>query len=135
MFTPVDSNRKKIDEHLPGKNVHHSHSEDNSFINKIKLVFASQFQKLFSKNDEYIKLQITIFGITFIVAILVASITGIIFGYTFGFSVFTGAIAGIFYLRLLAKRHLPMIDSVGLYTYLNLYRGGFLNYVHISGLK
>ena len=103
MFTPVDSNRKKIDEHLPGKNVHHSHSEDNSFINKIKLVFASQFQKLFSKNDEYTKLQITIFGITFIVAILVASITGIIFGYTFGFSVFTGAIAGIFYLRLLAK--------------------------------
>jgi ATP synthase protein I len=48
-------------------------------------------------------LQITIFGITFIVAILVASITGIIIGYTFGFSVFIGAIAGIFYLRLLAK--------------------------------
>ena len=75
----------------------------NSFINKTKLVFASQFQKLFSKNDEYTKLQITIFGITFIVATLVASITGIIIGYTFGFSVFVGAIAGIFYLRLLAK--------------------------------
>ena len=103
MFTSVDSNRKKIVEHLPRKNVHDSPTQDNSFINKIKLVFANQFQKLLSKNDEYTKLQITIFGITFIVAILVASITGIIIGYTFGFSVFVGAIAGIFYLRLLAK--------------------------------
>ena len=103
MFTSVDSNRKKIVGHLPGKNVHGSPTQGNSFINKTKLVFASQFQKLFSKNDEYTKLQITIFGITFIVAILVASITGIIIGYTFGFSVFIGAIAGIFYLRLLAK--------------------------------
>ncbi len=103
MFTSVDSNRKKIVEHLPGKNVHGSPTQGNSFINKTKLVFASQFQKLFSKNDEYTKLQITIFGITFIVATLVASITGIIIGDTFGFSVFVGAIAGIFYLRLLAK--------------------------------
>ena len=103
MFTFVDSNRKKIVEHLPGKNVHGSPTQGNSFINKTKLVFASQFQKLFLKNDEYTNLQITIFGITFIVAILVASITGIIIGYTFGFSVFVGAIAGIFYLRLLAK--------------------------------
>ena len=102
MFTSVDSDRKII-EHLPGKCVHDSPIQDNSFINEIKSVIASQFQKLFSKNDEYTKLQITIFGITFIVAILVASITGIIIGYTFGFSVFIGAIAGIFYLRLLAK--------------------------------
>ncbi|MDC3232017.1 hypothetical protein OA981_00530 [Prochlorococcus sp. AH-716-A09] len=99
----MNSNRKKIVEHLLGKNVHGSPAQSNSFINKTKLVFASQFQKLFSKNDEYTKLQITIFGITFIVATLVASITGIIIGYTFGFSVFVGAIAGIFYLRLLAK--------------------------------
>ena len=103
MFTSVDSNRKKIVEHLPGKNVQDSPTQSNSFINKIKFVFASQFQKLFLNNDEYTKLQITILGITFIVAILVASITGIIIGYTFGFSVFIGAIAGIFYLRLLAK--------------------------------
>ena len=37
--------------------------------------------------------------------------------------------------KYLAKRPLPMIDSVGLYTYLNLYKGGFLNYVHISELR
>ena len=103
MFTSVDSNRKKIVEHLPGKNVHDSSHHDNSFISEIKLVFAYQFQKLFLNNDEYTKLQITIFGITFVFATLVASITGIIVGYTFGFSIFIGAIAGIFYLRLLAK--------------------------------
>ena len=103
MFTSVDSDRKKTIELLPTKNVHKSLPHDNSSINEIKLVIAGQFQKLFSKNDEYTKLQITIFGITFIAAILVATITGIIIGYTFGFSVFIGAIAGIFYLRLLAK--------------------------------
>ena len=102
MFTSVNSDRKKI-EHLPSKNVHDSPTKINSFINEINLVFASQFQRFFSKNDEYTKLQITILSITFIIAILVASITGIIIGYTFGFSVFIGSIAGIFYLRLLAK--------------------------------
>ena len=102
MFTSVDSNRKTI-EHLPSKNVHTSPTNDSSFINQINFVIEAQFQKLFPNNDEYIKLQITIFGITFFVAILLASATGIIIGYTFGFSVFIGAIAGIFYLRLLAK--------------------------------
>ena len=102
MFTSVDSDRKTI-EHLPDKYVHDSPAEDNSFINEIKSVIACQFQKIFSKNDEYTKLQITIFGITFLIAILLALITGIIIGNTFGFSVFIGAIAGIFYLRLLAK--------------------------------
>ena len=102
MFTSVDSDRKTI-EHLPSKNVQNAPVQDNSFINESKLFIATQFNKLFLKNDEYFKLQITIFGITLFVAILVASITGIIVGYTFGFSVFIGAIAGLFYLRLLAK--------------------------------
>ena len=102
MFTSVNSDRK-INEHLPDKNVQSTPVLNNSFISEIKLVIASQFQKIFSHNDEYIKLQKTIFGITFIVAILLSSISGIIIGYTFGLSVFIGAIAGIFYLRLLAK--------------------------------
>ena len=102
MFTSVDSDRKKI-EHLPSENVHDSPTNVNSFINELNQVIASQFQRFFSKNDEYIKLQVTIFSITLIITILVTLITGIIFGYTFGFSVFVGAIAGIFYLRLLAK--------------------------------
>ena len=102
MFTSVDSDRKTI-EHLPGKSVHNSPAQNYSSINEIKSVIACQFQKIFSKNDEYTKMQITIFGITFIVAIIVASLTVILIGFTFGFSVFIGAIAGIFYLRLLAK--------------------------------
>ena len=102
MFTSVDSNRKKI-EHLPEKSVHDSPIQDNSLVNEIKFIVASQLEKLFPRNDEYTKLQLTIFGITFLVAIILASITGIIVGYNFGFSVFVGAIAGIFYLRLLAK--------------------------------
>ena len=102
MFTSVDSDRKIIED-LPSKDLNDSHAQDNSFINENKFVIARQFQKLFSENDEYTKLQLTIFCITFIIAILVALITGIIIGDTFGFSVLIGAIAGIFYLRLLAK--------------------------------
>ena len=102
MFTSVDSNRKTVD-HLSNKNVQSHQFLDNSCIKESKSGFASQFDKLLSKNDEYTKLQLTIFGITFIVSIIIASLTGIILGFTFGFSVFIGALAGIFYLRLLAK--------------------------------
>ena len=102
MFTLVNSNRKKL-EHPPNENVHSSQSLDNSIIKEIKSSIFSQIDNFLSKNDEYTKLQLTIFGITFIVSILLASITGIFLGFTFGFSIFIGAIAGIFYLRLLAK--------------------------------
>ena len=102
MFTSVDSNRKKV-EHPSNENVQLSQSLDNSIINESKSFIPTQFNHLLSKNDEYTKLQLTIFGITFIVSIFVASITGIFIGFTFGFSIFIGAIAGIFYLRLLAK--------------------------------
>ena len=76
---------------------------DNSIIKESKSGIANQIDNLLSQNDEYTKLQLTIFGITFIVSILLASITGIFIGFKFGFSIFIGAIAGIFYLRLLAK--------------------------------
>ncbi len=102
MFTSVDSNRKKV-EHLSNENVQSHQFLDNSCIKESKSGFASQFDKLLSKNDEYTKLQLTIFVITFIVSIIIASLTGIILGFTFGFSVFIGSLAGIFYLRLLAK--------------------------------
>ena len=102
MFTSVDSNRKKV-EHPSTENVQFSQSLHNSIIKGGKSVIATQLDNLLSKNDEYTKLQLTIFGITFIVSVLVASITGIFIGFTFGFSILIGAIAGIFYLRLLAK--------------------------------
>ena len=102
MFTSVNSNRKKL-EHPLSKNVQLSHSLEDSIIKESKSGIAIQLDNLLSKNDEYTKLQLTIFGITFIVSLLLASITGIFLGFTFGFSIFIGAISGIFYLRLLAK--------------------------------
>jgi len=102
MFTPVDSNRKKV-EHPCSENVQLPQSLENSIINESKSGIANQIDNLLSQNDEYTKLQLTIFGITFVVSTLLASITGIFLGFTFGFSIFIGAIAGIFYLRLLAK--------------------------------
>ena len=102
MFTSVDSNRKKL-EHPSIENVQFPQSLDNSIIKESNSGTANQIDNLLSQNDEYTKLQLTIFGITFIASILVASITGIFLGLTFGLSIFIGSIAGIFYLRLLAK--------------------------------
>ena len=102
MFTSVDSNSKKL-EHPSNENVQFSLALENSIIKKSKSGIVSQINDLLSQNDEYTKLQLTIFGITFIVSILLASITGIFLGFTFGLSILICAIAGIFYLRLLAK--------------------------------
>ena len=102
MFTSVDSNRKIV-EHPSLENVQNPQILDNLSSKESKSEIASQFDILLSKYDEFTKLQITIFGITFIVAIFIALITGIFLGFTFGFSVLIGSLAGIFYLRLLAK--------------------------------
>ena len=102
MFTSVDSNRKKL-KHLSNENAQFPQSLNNSIIKESKSGIANQLDNLLSQNDEYTKLQLSIFGITFVVSILLASITGIFLGFTFGFSIFIGSIAGIFYLRLLAK--------------------------------
>ena len=102
MFTSVDSKIKKL-EHPSKENVQFPQSLNNSITKESKSGIAKQMDHLLSQNDEYTKLQLTIFGVTFIVSILLASITGIFLGFTFGFSIFIGAIAGIFYLRLLAK--------------------------------
>ncbi len=102
MFTSVDSNRKKLERPFK-ENVQFPQSLENSIIKDSKYGIANQIDNLLSQNDEYTRLQLKVFGITFIVSILVASLTGIFLGFTFGFSIFIGAIAGIFYLRLLAK--------------------------------
>ena len=102
MFTSVDSNRKKL-EHPSNENVQFPQSLENSVIKESKSTIANQIDNFLSQNDEYTKLQLTIFGITFVVSIFLASITGIFLGFTFGFSILIGAISGIFYLRLLSK--------------------------------
>ena len=83
MFTSVDSNRNIV-EHFPSESVPNPPVLDNSSNKESKSFIASQFDKLLSKNDDYTKLQITIFVITFIVAILIASIPGIFLGFNFG---------------------------------------------------
>jgi ATP synthase protein I len=98
----VDSNRKKV-EHSSNENVQFPQSLDNPIIKESKSGIANQINDLLSQNDEYTKLQLTIFGITFVISLLLALTTGIFLGFTFGLSIFIGAIAGIFYLRLLAK--------------------------------
>ena len=102
MFTPVNSYRKII-EHFPSNNVLKPTVKNNLTVGESKLISSKKLQKLLSNNDEYSKLQITIFLITFFAATLMALITGIFINASFGLSLFTGAIAGIFYLRLLAK--------------------------------
>jgi len=72
MFTSVDSNRKKL-EHLSNENVQFPQSLNNSIIKESKSGIANQIDNLLSQNDEYTKLQLTIFGITFIVSIFIAS--------------------------------------------------------------
>ena len=77
MFTSVDSNRKKL-EHPSNENAQLPQSLNNSIIKESKSGIAKQIDNLLSQNDEYTKLQLTIFGITFIVSTLLASITGIL---------------------------------------------------------
>jgi len=74
MFTSVDSNRKKL-EHPSNENVQFPQSFHNSIIKERKSGIANHIDNLLSLNDEYTKLQLTIFGITFIVSILLASRT------------------------------------------------------------
>ena len=71
MFTSVDSNRKKL-EHPSNENVQFPQSLNNSIINESKSGISNKRDYLLSQNDEYTKLQLTIFGITFIVSILLA---------------------------------------------------------------
>jgi len=68
MFTSVDSNRKKL-EHTSKENVQLPQSLNNSIIKESKSGIGHQINHLLSQNDEYTKLQLTIFGITFIVSI------------------------------------------------------------------
>jgi len=52
MFTPVDSNRKKI-EHPCSENVQLPQSLENSIINESKSGIANQIDNFLSQNDEY----------------------------------------------------------------------------------
>ena len=55
------------------------------------------------KSDEYLELQFRVFRLTSVLTIFCVGIAGFYFGFQAGVSLFTGALSGIFYFRLLAR--------------------------------
>ena len=108
MFTIVNSDEKKIKQSacLDASN---SSETDNSFLALEKISFLKRFLNLTAEND-YLKLQLTIFVITFVISLITSLVSCFFININFGLSMFVGSIAGIFYLRLLAKS----IGSLGI---------------------
>jgi len=102
MFTSVDADKKSI-KHFSKESALVNSDSVTLNSNQKRAIFLSIFEKVFSINDYFSKLQLAIFGITFLLSCLISIITGVLIDTSFGLSVFIGAIAGIFYLRLLAK--------------------------------
>ena len=102
MFTSVDS---------PKKNLPQTSNLDaaNSFDGKNPVMignessFSERILEFFSVSDDFFKLQLAIFVLTFVISLILTLFELIIFGLKFGLSLFIGSIAGIFYLRLLSK--------------------------------
>ncbi len=101
MFTIVNSDEKNIKQSnvLDASN---SSVLDNSFSVEYKISLIKRIANFLAKN-EYFKLQLSIFALTFVIAIITSLIAVFLISPIFGLSLFVGSIAGIFYLRLLAK--------------------------------
>jgi len=101
MFTIVNSNEKEIKQ---SNNLDASNSLiiDNSLSAGTKTSLFKRISNFLAKN-EYFKLQLTIFALTFVISIISSLIAVFLISPIFGLSLFVGSIAGIFYLRLLAK--------------------------------
>ncbi len=102
MFTSVNSEKEKIEKSIEldsitsltkGKFTHPS--QRNSIFSNLSI--------LFEVNDDYLKLQIAILCLTFAFSLIISATTSLLISSKFGLSIFIGSIAGIFYLRLLAK--------------------------------
>ena len=101
MFTTVNSARKK-DQQSINVDAENSSISQNSILFKIKNLFI-EFFNLFSLSNDYFKLQLVIFSLTFLFSLVITFLTCIFISLEFGLSIFIGSIVGIFYLRLLAK--------------------------------
>ena len=101
MFTIVNSDEKKIKQST-GLDASKSSAIDNSVLAQKKLSLFESVFKLTAKN-EYLKLQLTIFVLTLVISLISSLVAAFLVNPDFGFSMFIGSIAGIFYLRLLAK--------------------------------
>ena len=102
MFTTVNSARKKVQQTI-NLDAEHNPASPNSNVFKIKNSLLIDFFNFFSLSNDYFKLQLAIFSITFLCSLVIAVSTCIFISLKFGLSIFIGSIVGIFYLRLLAK--------------------------------
>ena len=102
MFTSVDSARKNIKQTI-NLDVLDSSASRNSGSIEIKNSFLNEFFNFFSMSNDFFKLQIAIFSLTFLFSLVVTILSCIFISLKFGLSIFIGSIVGIFYLRLLAK--------------------------------
>mgnify|MGYP001311306021 CR=1 FL=1 len=102
MFTTVNSN-KKIDKYTLEKDSCLSSELEGINLNEKRFSISKKLKIFFSFSDDFFSLQLAIFCLTFFLSIFASVVSCLIIDLTFGFSLFIGSIAGIFYLRLLAK--------------------------------
>ena len=101
MFTIVNSDEKKIKQST-NLDASKSSTSDNLVSAKEKNSFLKRVFNFIAEN-EYYKLQFSIFVLTFVISLIASLISVFFINPVFGLSIFVGSIAGIFYLRLLAK--------------------------------
>ena len=101
MFTIVNSDEKKLKQSI-SLDASKQSTLDNSDLAKEKLSLLERFFNYVADN-EYYKLQFTIFALTFVISLIASLSTVFLINPAFGLSIFVGSIAGMFYLRLLAK--------------------------------
>ncbi len=102
MFTFVNSTSQKVQQTIKS-GAETNFANDASSQNEINFSFITQLKSFFSVKNDYLLLQLVIFSITLIVSIFFSIASCFLISASFGLSLFVGSIAGIFYLRLLAK--------------------------------
>ena len=102
MFTTVNSNKENV-KHSLKQDAYKTSVLDDLTATEKRLPYFRQFSKFFSITDDYFSLQLAIFCLTLIISIFASLASCIFISYSFGLSLFIGSVAGIFYLRLLAK--------------------------------
>ena len=101
MFTIVNSDEEKLKQSI-SLDAAKSSTLDNSDLAQEKLSLIKRFLNSIAENDYY-KLQFIVFALTFVISLIASLSTVFLINPAFGLSIFVGSIAGIFYLRLLAK--------------------------------
>jgi len=102
MFTTVNSARKKLQQTI-NLDAGDSSATTNSNLFKVKNFFNIKSLTFFSLSNDYFKLQLAIFSLTFLFSLFITVLACIFISLKFGLSIFIGSVVGIFYLRLLAK--------------------------------